>query len=392
MSPSSRRLFVLPLLLIGALLLAVAAAGAQSPPDALNPMEELGKALYFDEDLSAKKNQSCATCHDPAWGFTGPLSEVNAHGSVYPGSLPNRFGNRKPPTAAYAGESPILFYDTFDEVFVGGMFWDGRATGEVLGDPVAEQAKGPFLNPLEQALPNAQVLCGRVLKADYADLYEQVWGEPINCEDEWHVAIVYDRIGLSISAFEHSAEVNPFSSKYDAFLAGQATLTPLEMQGLALFEGAAMCSACHPSEAGPNEEPPLFTDFTYDNLGVPKNPENPFYDMPPVYNPAGADWIDLGLGGFLNDPDEYGKHKVPTLRNVDRRPSGEVKAYGHNGFFKSLEEIVHFYNTRDVETWPAPEVPENVNTDELGNLGLTADEEAALVAFMKTLSDGWWTP
>jgi hypothetical protein len=154
--------------------------------------------------------------------------------------------------------------------------------------------------------------------------------------------------------------------------------------------------------------PSEFTDFSYDNLGIPKNPDNPFYTMPQKWNPDGMDWVDPGLGGFLMgagypaevyEP-EMGKHKVPTLRNVDKRPNGNfVKAYGHNGFFKSLEEIVHFYNTRDVENagwkgeaWPLPEVPENVNTDELGNLDLTGGEEAAIVAFMQTLSDGYVPP
>jgi cytochrome c peroxidase len=181
-------------------------------------------------------------------------------------------------------------------------------------------------------------------------------------------------------------------------LADEAALTDQEALGLELFEGKAMCSACHISEPGLGVEPPLFTDFTYDNLGIPKNPDNPFYDMPKKWNPDGADWIDPGLGGFLAKTVDYasyaadnmGKHKVPTLRNVDKRPYPEfVKAYGHNGYFKSLEEIVHFYNTRDVEEWPAPEVPDNVNTDGLGNLGLTAAEEAAIVAFMKTLTDGY---
>jgi cytochrome c peroxidase len=115
-------------------------------------------------------------------------------------------------------------------------------------------------------------------------------------------------------------------------------------------------------------------------------------------NPAGADWIDPGLGGFLQTRPEWqhlaaenmGKHKVPTLRNVDKRPGkGFPKAFMHNGALKSLEEVVHFYNTRDVEDWPPPEVPENVNTDELGDLGLTPEEEAAIVEFMKTLSDGY---
>jgi hypothetical protein len=194
-------------------------------------------------------------------------------------------------------------------------------------------------------------------------------------------------------------EVNPFTSKYDAYLAGEAELTQQEAWGLELFnaEDKGNCAACHPSEPGPNDEPPLFTDFTYDNLGVPKNPMNPFYSMPPKWNPDGEDWIDKGLGGFLMSvgykseeyKSELGKVKVPTLRNVDMRPYPDfVKAYAHNGFFKSLKDIVHFYNTRDVEDWPPPEVPENVNTDELGDLGLTDEEEDAIVAFLMTLTDG----
>jgi len=170
---------------------------------------------------------------------------------------------------------------------------------------------------------------------------------------------------------------------------------------LELFNGEGMCNLCHPSEAGPNGEPPLFTDFTYDNLGVPKNMENPFYDMDKeflddgsVINPMGKNWIDPGLGGFLETRPEwakyaagnYGKHKVPTLRNVDKRLGNTCM---HNGVFKSLKEVVHFYNTRDVENWPEPEVAENVNRDELGDLGLTEKEERAIVEFMKTLTDGY---
>jgi cytochrome c peroxidase len=277
------------------------------------------------------------------------------------------------------------------------MFWDGRATGWILGDPLAEQALGPFLNPVEQNSPQARLVLIRVANSDYAGLFEEVWG-PGSLDFTDDVAGTYERIGRSISAYEKSPEVNPFTSKYDYYLAGQVELTAQEAWGLELFEGKAMCSACHISEAGPNDEPPLFTDFTYDNLGVPKNPLNPFYSMPRKWNPDGEDWIDYGLGGFLKasgyGPEVYepelGKEKVPTLRNVDLRPSEDfVKAYAHNGFFKSLEEIVHFYNTRDVEAWPAPEAPMNVNTDELGDLGLTPEEEAAVVAFMKTLSDGY---
>jgi cytochrome c peroxidase len=377
---------------------------------AQEPKELLGEFLFFDEDLSTPPGQSCATCHDPDWGFTGPDSEINNAGAVYPGAIHTRTGNRKPPTAAYGGDSPVLYYDETEDVFIGGMFWDGRATGWTLGDPLAEQAMGPFLNTLEQNNPDARLVCIKVRNSDYADLFEEAWGpDSLDCVKD--VAGTYEKIARSIAAYERSGEVNPYNSTYDANLTGDYMLTENETWGLELFEGKAMCSECHISEEGPSGEPPLFTDFTYDNLGIPKNPENPFYSMPYYWNPDGMDWVDYGLGGFLRSeyveivhPDWYpmadqndGKHKVPTLRNVDKRPpEGGVKAYGHNGYFKSLEEIVHFYNTRDVpdagwngELWPDPEVPENVNVDELGDLGLTDEEEDAIVAFMKTLSDGY---
>jgi cytochrome c peroxidase len=194
-----------------------------------------------------------------------------------------------------------------------------------------------------------------------------------------------------------------------------ATLTKDERLGLSMFKGKAKCSACHVLDAGPNGEPPQLTDFTYDNLGLPRNPDNPFYVADPAFNPAGFDWVDMGLGEFLASRSDYqsfaaanfGKQKVPTLRNVDKRPyAGFVKAYGHNGYFKSLKGIVHFYNTRDAKPacadpftreadalamncWPAPEVAANVNDEELGNLHLTDAQEDAIVAFLKTLSDGY---
>jgi len=368
---------------------------AQEP--ALTHKEQLGKSIFFDTNLSINQNQSCAACHAPEVGWVGPDSAINAYGAVYPGAITTRFGNRKPPSAAYGGDSPVLYYDEEEELWIGGMFWDGRATGWALGDPLAEQAQGPFLNPLEQGLPSSKLVCLKVAQSEYAGLFEDVWGPgSLDCVKD--LAGTYERIARSIAAYERSSEVNPFSSKYDYYLKDEVELTEQEAWGLELFEGKAMCSACHLSEPGPNGEPPLFTDFTYDNLGIPKNPENPFYSMPKKWNSDGFNWVDYGLGGFLKgagyDPDVYepelGKHKVPSLRNVDLRPyEGFVKAYGHNGYFKSLEEITHFYNTRDVEAWPEPECPDTINTDELGNLGLTSDEEAAVVAFMKTLSDGY---
>lgn len=362
----------------------------------LSPMEELGKNLFFDEALSTPAGVACAACHGPSVGFTGPIAELNEGGSVYPGAVHVRFGNRKPPSAAYAGASPPLYYDMDDETWVGGMFWDGRATGDVLGDPLAEQAMGPFLNPLEQNSPQMRLVVLKVAHSDYAGLWEDVWGAPPDFKDDVYGS--YVQIAESIAAYERSSEVNPFTSKYDYYLAGEVMLTDQELAGLQLFEGKAMCANCHISRPDDEGNPPLFTDFTYDNLGTPRNPANPFYDAPPAVNPLGEAWVDLGLGGFLAGagypPEVYamelGKQKVPTLRNVDLRPDPDfVKAYGHNGYFKSLEEITHFYNTRDVEMWPPAEFPMNVNHDELGNLMLTPEEEAAVVAFMKTLSDGY---
>ncbi|MBP7934023.1 MAG: cytochrome C [Phycisphaerae bacterium] len=375
-----------------------AVAGGDPPPD--DQLAPLGKLLFFDKNLSTPPGQSCAACHAPEVGFTGPDSDINFKTAVYPGAVHTRFGNRKPPSAAYGGPSPVMYYDEPEGLWIGGMFWDGRATGWTLGDPLAEQAQGPFLNALEQNNPNARLVCSKVAKSAYAGLFKKVWGAG-SLDWKKDVDGTYERIARSIAAYERSAEVSPFSSKYDYYLAGQAKLTDQEAWGLELFEGKGMCSACHISQPGSNGEPPLFTDFTYDNLGIPKNPDNPFYQMPRKWNPDGKKWVDPGLGGFLKsagyEPEvyqpEWGKHKVPTLRNVDLRPYPEfVKAFGHNGYFKSLEEITHFYNTRDVEPWPAPEVPDTINKDELGNLGLSAEEEAAIVAFMKTLSDGYVVP
>ena len=436
-------------------------ARAQDATPDLTPMEELGKALFYDTDLSANGAQSCAACHAPEAGFTGPDALVNAGGAVYQGALPNHFGNRKPPASAYAGDSPVLFFDEVDGGWFGGMFWDGRASGWSLGDPLAEQAQGPYLNPLEQAIPTAPVLCVKVKQAEYAGLFEQVWGAgTLNCAKD--VIGVYEKIGRSVAAYERSDEVNPFSSKFDLFwdnakAAGKDVtkircgtggmgggggggmggamgcpgggtspyrwtnylnlgFTDAELQGLAVFNDRAECSSCHTLEPGLAGYP-LFTDFGYDNIGVPKNPDNPFYAMPPAWNPAGENWVDYGLGDFLKSAGypaadyepEMGKQKVPTLRNVDLRPSEDfVKAYGHNGYFKSLEDIVFFYHWRGmmdggcmgggggmggggmgcegmVDMFPPPEVDQNRTP-----LGMFPRPQVDnIVAFLETLSDGY---
>ena len=389
--------------------LLVSPASADAPR--LSPKEYLGKLLFFDANLSVPAGQSCASCHAPGAGFTGPDTEINEAGAVYEGAEKGRFGNRKPPTSSYGGDSPVLRFDRTQKVWVGGMFWDGRATGRRLKDPLAEQAQGPFLNPLEQNIPDTTVLCTKIENSSYASVFEKVWGSgALDCGK--NVPATFDRIARSIAAYERSREANPFSSKFDHWLRKKVKLSDEEMRGFELFKGKGKCTQCHPSTLRPNGAHPLFTDFTYDNLGIPRNPRNPFYAMPHAWNPEGAGFVDTGLGGHLKAAghprsvyeSELGKFKVPTLRNADRAPARDfVKAFGHNGYFKSLKEIVHFYNTRDVlgqcETmadprpgvncWPQPEVSSNVNTKEMGNLGLTEKDEDAIVAFLKTLSDGY---
>src|SRR6266540_2858116 len=304
----------------------------------------LGRLIFFDARLSFNQNQSCASCHDPTSGWTGPQWSVNAQGAVFEGSIAGRFGNRRPPSSAYATLSPVLHLalEKNDALFVGGNFWDGRATGERLASPSAEQALGPFLNPLEQALATPGDVVSRICAGPYTEQFTAVWGTDL-C-DPANVTRAYDAVGLSVAAFEGSAESNAFTSKFDSYMRGVARLTHEEQQGLRLFKGKAKCAGCHVLDGGSNGEA-LFTDFTFDNIGVPKNPENPFYGMPPQFNPAGAAWLDPGLGGFLATRPEFqgmaaenlGKQKVPTLRNLDLRPSPEfVKAYGHNGYFKTL--------------------------------------------------------
>jgi len=395
--------------------LAAAISGTQpSPALAQESLAALGRLVFFDATLSDPAGQSCGSCHSPAAGWTGPSSEVNAQGAVYEGAVHGRFGNRKPPSASYATFSPPLQLDPVEDHFVGGNFWDGRATGWLLGSPSADQAQEPFLNPVEQNLPDAETLVDKVCAGAYGDRFRSLFGHSI-CDSRLNA---YNAIAQAVAAFEASAEVNPFSSKYDHYLKDPERF-PLDEQerlGLELFdrEDKGNCAACHPSQPGPSGEPPLFTDFTYDNLGVPRNPANPWYAMA-KRNPAGRDWVDDGLGAFLKTvprlasraEENLGKQKVPTVRNVDLRPSHDfVKAYMHNGALKSLAEVVHFYNTRDTKSaceatedprpgkncWPAAEVAVNVNEEELGDLGLTPEEEEAIVAFMKTLSDGWMPP
>jgi cytochrome c peroxidase len=430
----------------------------QTTLDHQGQMHTLGKLMLFDKHLSVHQNEACSFCHTPETGFTGPIQSLNETTVSYPGSVRTRFSNRKPQSYMYAPFAPVLHYNALQGDFVGGNFWDMRASGYRLQNPSAEQAQGPPTNPVEMGLPDSACVAYRLSHALYRRLFETVWGAgsfnirwpadvekvcttpgPPSSNDLSPVHLstadraladhVYDDFGLAISAYEFSPEVSPFTSKYDYVQAGKDQFTPQEKLGYELFRGKARCNECH-RDGGPGEEP-LFTDFTVSNLGVPRNPGLQFYYegqpdhlgyTPKVaLNISGAAYVDMGVGSFLRtlqsdsgqlNPDSEwitlapkfeAKFQVPTLRNVDMRPTPAfVKDYMHNGYFKSLKEVIHFYNTRDVlprcrpgdpgekvTCWPAPEDATNINKRQLGNLGLTDQEEDALVAFLKTLTDGY---
>ncbi|MDB5449733.1 MAG: putative methylamine utilization protein MauG, partial [Phenylobacterium sp.] len=429
-------------------------ARVATPPDNQpQQIELLGKSMLYDKQLSVNRNEACAFCHMPETGFTGPVSELNGTTASYPGSVRTRFSARKPQSYSYAPLAPALTYNPGEGDLVGGIFWDMRASGRRLGNPAAEQAQGPPTNPVEMGLPDSACFVYRASQRPYRALFERVWGAqafavrwPANVEqvcnrpgpppandptpvhlsptDRGVVSGTFDQMAQSIANYEVSAEVTPFSSKYDAVQAGKAQFTPAEKTGNDLFRGKAQCNSCH-RDGGPGEDP-LFTDFTASNIGSPANPALAYYaEVKPdaygyVANPQGAAYVDLGVGGFLTQghplsqpsaidarwaklaPQNQARVQVPTLRNVDKRPyPGFVKGYGHNGYFKSLKSIVHFYNTRDVlgrckpndpgegvTCWPAPESTLNMNTSHTGKLGLTEAEENALVSFLQTLTDG----
>lgn len=371
---------ILLLAVIGCVALLLLSEINSSGSGTLTDKETLGKLLYFDENLSTPEGMSCASCHHPDAGFADPDTDL----PVSQGIVPTRFGDRNSPSAAYAAFSPDFHWDEDEEMYIGGQFWDGRAADLV------EQAKGPFLNPLEMKNPNKKRVVQAVAKSSYASLFKQVYGRDAFKD----VEMAYDMIADAIAVYEASAELNQFSSKYDYYVQGLVELTEQEAWGLELFNDPEKgnCAACHPSEPGPYADQALFTDYSYDNLGAPKNWASPFLYMSTEFNPDGMDYIDYGLGGFLKKSGyaedaymaEWGKFKVPTLRNIAATPP-----YMHNGVFSTLQEVVDFYNTRDVGDWPPPEVAENVNFDELGDLGLTDEEVDAVVAFMETLTDGY---
>lgn len=362
----------------------------------------LGEKIFKDPSLSLNGNQACASCHVAARGHAGPLQLVGPNGDAptEPGSDGTSIGGRMSPSIRYmAFNKGFRFEDgtAATGTPTGGFFWDGRASS------LAEQGKGPFLNPKEMANADVASVIAKLAAAPYANEFKALYGQAIFDNPE----LAFERVALALQTFEAtSAEFAPFSSKYDAFLRRQTSLNTSELRGLAWFNSSTKgnCAACHPSAIGKDGGFPLFTDFSFDALGVPRN-----WAVPGSHGDKGL--CDNGTDAITSLPPTVreglcGKFKVPSLRNVGLR-----KAFFHNGRFNSLTDVVTFYVQRDiyperfyldanglpdVKFNDLPAYAANVNTKEVpynrkpgDNPALTADEIADVVNFLCTLTDGW---
>jgi len=376
--------------IVACLLVACGGSPGDEPTSPLSTMARLGESIFQDESLSASRRMSCQTCHQPAGGHASTQDAPAEFG----GPDLTLQGRRNVPGIRYLRFNAAFHFDE-EGTPTGGFFWDGRAAS------LEAQAGGPFLNPVEMAMPSKAAVVDRVRLATYAGEFAAIFGRDVFDD----VERAYAAITMALAQYQREdAEFAAFSSKYDAYLAGRAQLTEQEARGLALFEDETKgnCAACHPSRPADGRLP-LFTDFTYDALGVPRNPE--------LQGNADPDFYDLGLcarddGVLASREDLCGLFKVPSLRNVALR-----KRYFHNGRFGSLRDVVDFYVTRDTE--PARWYPTindevakfddlparyhgNVNTSEPpydrrpGDApALTPGEIDDVVAFLRTLTDGW---
>jgi cytochrome c peroxidase len=374
------------------LLIVMTVIGCSAAPTTTK--DQLGKLLFMDTSLSQPPGQSCADCHAPRAAFRDPESDH----STSMGAVTGRFGARNAPTTMYARFVPPLHLDAATQRWIGGLFWDGRA------DTLEAQAAMPMLNRLEMNDADQAAVVDAVRRASYAPAFRALCGDGDGDGDGDGGRDVQAAFGCvldAIAAYERTAELAPFSSKYDRYLAGTATLSDAEQRGLAIFEDPARgnCASCHPSRPSADGAPPLFTDFSYANIGIPRYANSLFYRQPHELNPDGDRAIDHGLATTTGDPAQDGKFRVPTLRNVAR-----TKPYGHNGYFDNVPAIVDFLSSRDLGSsevgdcarhrrggptlcaWPPPEVPATIDP-RVGHLGLGAGELADLVAFLATLSD-----
>jgi cytochrome c peroxidase len=367
----------------------------------------LGRRVFFDPSYSASGRQSCATCHDPRRAFGPPDARPVQPG----GPALDRLGFRNTPSLRYV-HAPIAFTQHFMESEVtlgqddqgptGGRTWDGRV------DTGHDQALMPLMDPNEMANADPAAVIARLRASPYAAEFRAALSAPgEDVFDDPASAMVW--LTVALETYEQSsADFHPFDSKFDAWLNDRAVLTPAEARGMALFNDMKKgnCASCHPSgRKASTDRPPIFTDFGFVALGVPRNRE-----LPANRDPA---FFDLGLCGPLRadlagHPEYCGLFRTPSLRNVALR-----KRFFHNGAIRSLREAVEFYATRDTapKKWYRADargksLPDDLPARYLPNLSheipfqplpdgrprLDAREIDDIVAFLGTLSDGWKPP
>lgn len=327
---------------------------------------EIGRQMFFDKTFSEPNGEACSVCHSPRTRFADPFGAV-----VSEGIIDNFFVIRNSPSLAYGKFIPPLAKNAADGEWYGGLFWDGRSNS------LEHQLSGPFFNRAEMHNPDTLTLANEVLKAPYYKLYKQVYGKSKDPK------VIYNNLVDALAHFERSDYLHWFDSKYDFVQRGEATYTDEELAGYALFVGKANCNKCHTMSSDASV-PSLFTNFSYHNLGVPRNESNPYYTTDVSINPLGKNAVDEGLGAVVNDEKQRGKFRTPTLRNVEL-----TAPYFHNGVAATLEEAVDHVLEHHYRSEVVPEIGQNVEDKYTGRIQLSTTEKRQLIAFLKTLSDGY---
>jgi cytochrome c peroxidase len=401
------------------------------PPVApLSAMAELGRLIFFDASLSSSGRLSCASCHSPAHAY-GPPGNLPA---MLGGPSLSRQGVRAVPSLMYLERQPSFSIGPDDEeketvnlaqrvalsqgaarvqktasqasqaaanmVPQGGLFWDGRA------DTLQDQALAPLLNPLEMDGGSIETVAGKLQRAPYTARFVQLFGNSVFDDPQHAVAEALFAAGRYQI---EDASFHPYSSKFDAWLEGKARLSPSELRGYRLFNDPAKanCAGCHVDQPTRDGLPPLFTDHQYEALGVPRNAA-----LAANHDP---NYFDLGICGpyrhdMTRDTQYCGMFATPTLRNVATR-----HVFFHNGVFHTLQQVLDFYDFRDTAPQKIYPRAANGSVEKFDDLpprfranvdvidppfdrhageqpAMTTQEKADIIAFLKTLTDGYRPP